>query len=248
LKTPYLPADTIAEFSSRGPRALDAFQKPDVAAPGVSICAARMGTGNEGTAISGTSMASPHVAGVAALVRQEHPDWSPQQVKAAIMNTAVDLQSRSAEVPRQGAGWVDAYRAVTTNALALGDRDRISISWGITQFSEDFYQDTKTIILHDLSGESGTYDVSVVWGEKGFLVHAPALLRRVQPVPGHGPGRQPGPDRLQLERGGSLRVRRRRRMGGDPVQANTTSTSPAHPTGGRSATTPDRTTRLPASV
>jgi minor extracellular serine protease Vpr len=180
VEDPYRPADTIAEFSSRGPRSLDAFQKPDVTAPGVSIFAAKAGSGSEGTAISGTSMSSPHVAGVAALVIQDHPDWSPEQVKAAIMNTAVDLQAGSAEVPRQGAGRVDAYRAVTTDALAIGEDDRISLSWGITQFSEDFYQDTKLAVLHDLSGESGTYQVSVVWGEnsltEGVTITVPETL------------------------------------------------------------------------
>jgi subtilisin family serine protease len=126
LPNPYTPADTIASFSSRGPLGQNAVQKPDVTAPGVGIFAAKMGSGDEGVAMNGTSMAAPHVAGVAALVRQAHPDWSPEQVKAVIMNTAVDLAAGSAVVPRQGAGRVDAYRAVTENALATGDEDVVT--------------------------------------------------------------------------------------------------------------------------
>ena len=168
LPDPYVPADTIANFSSRGPRSLDAFQKPDVTAPGVSIFAAQMGSGDEGISLSGTSMSAPHVAGVAALVRQQHPDWSPRQVKAAIMNTAVDLQIGSAEVPRQGAGRVDAYRAVTSGALAIGDRDQVSLSWGVIQIEQDFDRHTKTITLHDLSGAAQNYNVSLEWGENSL--------------------------------------------------------------------------------
>ena len=81
------PTDQIAGFSSRGVATAHGF-KPDVAAPGVSVFSAAVGTGNEGIAESGTSMASPHTAGLAALVVAGHPGWRPEQVKAAIMNTA----------------------------------------------------------------------------------------------------------------------------------------------------------------
>src|SRR5580765_394744 len=59
-----------ADFSSGGPRLGDSALKPDITAPGVSIISTAIGTGNQGAALSGTSMASPHVAGVAALTRQ----------------------------------------------------------------------------------------------------------------------------------------------------------------------------------
>jgi len=62
--------------------------KPDVAAPGVTTFSAAVGTGSEGVAESGTSTASPHVAGEAALVRGSHPTWTVEEVKASIMNTA----------------------------------------------------------------------------------------------------------------------------------------------------------------
>jgi hypothetical protein len=105
------------------------------------------------------------VAGVAALVRQGHPDWSPEQVKAAIMNTAVDLRPGSAEVPIQGAGRVDAYRSVTAEAFAIGDADQVSLSWGVVEIGENTFEETRSIILHDFSGEDRVYDVSVEWGE-----------------------------------------------------------------------------------
>lgn len=108
----------IARFSSRGP--IDGFPeilKPDVAAPGVDICAARLGTvapervclDGKRIAISGTSMATPHVAGLAALLRQASPGATPAQIKEVLLQTATDLGvAREA----QGAGLVDAQRAV----------------------------------------------------------------------------------------------------------------------------------------
>jgi subtilisin family serine protease len=79
--------NAIVEFSSRGIGAVGNV-KPDVAAPGQTVFSAGMGTGSDGLTASGTSMSSPHAAGVAALVRAAHPGWDAEQVKAAIMNTA----------------------------------------------------------------------------------------------------------------------------------------------------------------
>ena len=78
----------IAGFSSRGPNngALDII-KPDVSAPGVAILAAGAGT-DTFMSISGTSMASPHVAGAFALLKQAHPDWSAAEARSALMTTA----------------------------------------------------------------------------------------------------------------------------------------------------------------
>ncbi|MGC8947629.1 MAG: S8 family serine peptidase, partial [Anaerolineae bacterium] len=132
LPDPYTPADTIATFSSRGPRGFDSSLKPDVSAPGVGIFAAAVGTGDGGVSYSGTSMAAPHVAGLAALIREAHPDWTPEQVKAAMMNTAVDLVAGpSRQTPRQGAGRIQAYPAVTAETIAIGDPDRVSLNWGV---------------------------------------------------------------------------------------------------------------------
>lgn len=122
--------DSLAEFSSRGPRPGNEGVKPDVTAPGVGIVAARAaGTAmgdpvDEGyTAASGTSMATPHVAGAAALLAQRHPDWSATQIKDALISTARTIAGQ--RVTEQGGGRIDlaaaALGAVTaTGTVALG--------------------------------------------------------------------------------------------------------------------------------
>ena len=77
----------LASFTSGGPRNGDSFLKPNITAPGVSIFSTGVGSGNAPGGNSGTSMASPHVAGVAAIARQAHPTWSGNELAAAIVNT-----------------------------------------------------------------------------------------------------------------------------------------------------------------
>ncbi|MEU4159438.1 S8 family serine peptidase [Actinoplanes sp. NPDC026670] len=108
----------IASFSSRGPRLGDLGLKPEITAPGVGIVAARAAGTTMGepvdanyTAADGTSMATPHVAGAAAILAQQHPDWSGQRIKEALVSTAVT--SANATVYDQGAGRVDLTRATT---------------------------------------------------------------------------------------------------------------------------------------
>ena len=86
-------ADTVAGFSSRGPRRGDASLKPDVAAPGTGIVSAKSGSGTERIGNSGTSMAAPHVTGLMALLRQAHRDWSVEELKALAMNSAIPIVS-----------------------------------------------------------------------------------------------------------------------------------------------------------
>ena len=105
--------DVIADFSSRGPVGGELLLKPDIAAPGVSIRAAALGGGH--VDLNGTSMASPHVAGASALVRQAHPDWDPGMVKAALMNNSLDLGDRLWE---QGAGRLQVPQAADTMVIA----------------------------------------------------------------------------------------------------------------------------------
>ncbi|MBU4265771.1 MAG: S8 family serine peptidase [Candidatus Altiarchaeota archaeon] len=105
----------ITDFSSRGPAYI--YNKPDLVAPGALICASQWDDvysdsscyDSEHAAISGTSMATPHVAGAAALILQKHTDWSPDHVKYALLTTAEDY-GYDADV--QGAGLIDVYRAV----------------------------------------------------------------------------------------------------------------------------------------
>jgi subtilisin family serine protease len=134
----YDPAldDTPSTFTSRGVRG--PAVKPDVAAPGDTIASALRGSGNGVLVISGTSMATPHTAGIAALVRQAHPDWTPEEVKAAVMNTAdADVHdSGHLDAPqRVGAGRIDAKAALDNQVLAMNadDPGTVSVSFGTVQ-------------------------------------------------------------------------------------------------------------------
>ncbi|MFT4166562.1 MAG: S8 family serine peptidase [Microlunatus sp.] len=134
--------DTLDASSSRNSHGAPGVVKPDVAAPGNTILSARSGSGNLGASESGTSMAAPHIAGVAALVKKAHPRWSAEQVKAAVMNTAVhDLysgpnKSGSRYAPaRVGAGRTDARFAVKTSILAYSKTKPgvVSASFGVVE-------------------------------------------------------------------------------------------------------------------
>ncbi|MFK0201943.1 S8 family peptidase [Streptomyces lavendulae] len=104
--------DTTAVFSSRGPAGPGHTLKPEIAAPGVGISAANMG--GRGVyayqSMSGTSMATPHVAGAAAVLKQRHPDWSGQQLKAALVGSA--NSAVPGDVRETGAGRLDVKAAV----------------------------------------------------------------------------------------------------------------------------------------
>ncbi|MGW0086370.1 S8 family peptidase [Streptomyces sp. NPDC003393] len=120
--------DSLASFSSRGPRFGDGAVKPDVTAPGVGIVAARAAGTTMGdpvdanyVAASGTSMATPHVAGAAALLAQQHPDWGPQQIKDALISTSRTVPGT--KVTEQGGGRIDLATATgpitATGTIAL---------------------------------------------------------------------------------------------------------------------------------
>ncbi|SFB23173.1 Serine protease, subtilisin family [Amycolatopsis marina] len=109
-------SDVPAERSSRGPRIRDGAVKPEIAAPGTGIVAARAGGTQPGetvaehyTKLSGTSMAAPHVAGGAAILAQQHPDWGAERLKAALIGTAAPVGD--AGVYTVGSGRLDLARA-----------------------------------------------------------------------------------------------------------------------------------------
>ncbi|TCC18830.1 S8 family serine peptidase [Kribbella speibonae] len=149
--------DKLADFSSRGPRLGDAGLKPEITAPGVGIIAARatgtvMGDPVDElyTAASGTSMATPHVAGAAALLAQQHPDWKADQLKNALVSTAKTQAQQT--VYQQGVGRVDLTRAVAQKVTASGVAD-----FGV-QTAE---AGTRTITYRNDSGSPVTLNLSV---------------------------------------------------------------------------------------
>ncbi len=124
-------AETIAGFSARGPAAIDGRLKPELAAPGVAIESANVGSGTEPTSKQGTSMAAPLVAGAAALVRQLQPTLSPTALKATLMNSAapmVDASGRPYPITLQGSGRLDVARALEQQVTATVEGDDGSIA------------------------------------------------------------------------------------------------------------------------
>ena len=110
----------LAEFSSAGPRSGDSAVRPNVTAPGFSVLSADVGSGNLGRIESGTSMAAPHVAGVAALAVQAHPDWDAQEIAASLVNTA-DPEKVGGYDPTLAGGLIDPAEVVGTSVVAYGD-------------------------------------------------------------------------------------------------------------------------------
>ncbi|MFF9373204.1 S8 family serine peptidase [Streptomyces griseoluteus] len=114
--------DQLAEFSSRGPRVGDNAIKPDLTAPGVNILAARSQYAPQGEgayqSMSGTSMATPHVAGAAALLAAKHPDWKGQQLKDALVSSTAS--TRQASPYQGGSGRLDIAAAVRATVVASG--------------------------------------------------------------------------------------------------------------------------------
>ncbi|GGP66230.1 S8 family peptidase [Saccharothrix coeruleofusca] len=166
-------ADDVAGFSGRGPTATGAV-KPDVTAPGMEIVAARAGTEGH-VAMSGTSMATPHVAGVAALLKQRHPDWSGERIKAAIMGSAT---AGAGFAPfEQGAGRVDVPKAMARTVIA----EPGNVDLGVRQWPhEDDERVSREVTYRNSGAEPVALDLAVhVTGPGG---EAPAGMFTVSPA------------------------------------------------------------------
>ncbi|WP_235882338.1 S8 family peptidase [Streptomyces apricus] len=128
--------DELASFSSTGP-GLDGQIKPDVTAPGVDITAAsaagsviaqEVGEKPAGyLTISGTSMATPHVAGAAAILKQQHPDWTYTDLKGALTGSA---KGGAYTAFQQGAGRIQVDKAIKQTVVAVPS----SVSFGLQQW------------------------------------------------------------------------------------------------------------------
>ncbi|MEU6782613.1 S8 family serine peptidase [Nonomuraea angiospora] len=160
----------LADFSSKGPRDGDHAIKPDVTAPGVGIVAAQ--AGGTHVAMSGTSMAAPHVTGAAAILAQRHPDWTGRQLKAALIGSAAP--AADATPYQQGAGLVDLVRALAQPVVAEPANLHALFLFGAAE------QVATRSITYSNSGDTPvTLDLTA----EGDLLHLSA--NRVE-VPAHG--------------------------------------------------------------
>ncbi|MET7647780.1 S8 family serine peptidase [Streptomyces sp. NPDC005426] len=154
--------ETLAYFSSTGPRIGDYGVKPEISAPGVGIVAARAAGTSLGrpvddryTAMDGTSMASPHVAGAAALLKQAHPQWTWQQLKSALVGSAEPGDYR---VEEGGAGRADVARAQAQSAYAIP----AVVNLGAAQFVEGapYKEVTREVAVHNDAAAARTFTLT----------------------------------------------------------------------------------------
>nr|WP_199829650.1 S8 family serine peptidase [Streptomyces sp. MMG1121] len=185
--------DKLADFSSTGPRVGDGAIKPDVTAPGVDITAAaakgsvidqEVGEKPEGyLTISGTSMATPHVAGAAAILKQEHPDWGYAELKGALTGSA---KGGNYTPFQQGSGRIAVDRAIKQSVIA----EPVSVSFGVQQWPHtDDKPVTKKVTYRNLGDQAVTLTLrSTALDPKGKA--APAGFFRLGAtevtVPAHG--------------------------------------------------------------
>ncbi|MEU9094830.1 S8 family serine peptidase [Streptomyces sp. NPDC048428] len=181
-----------ASFSSRGP-SFNGTVKPEIAAPGVDIVAARatgvtIGTIQSDpryTALSGTSMAAPHVAGAAAVLAEEHPDWSADRLKHTLMSTATAPAVKQG-VQEVGSGVVNVAAALKQPVVA----DTGAVDFG--QAEADGGPITRTVELTNTGGVATTLDLGATLAAAG--AQAPAGIVSVSPP------------RVDLPAGGSAKV------------------------------------------
>ncbi len=173
--------ESMADFSSRGPAAPTWMIKPDVSAPGVDIVSTMPADFGYYASLQGTSMAAPHVAGVAALALEANPDWEVQHVKSAIMNAAepvIDRDGNPYPFNTQGAGSVRPFDAITTETLVTPG----SHTFGVFDKENGRQTEREHFEVTNLSDERKRYDIDVTFhdGDEHIKVNTSNNLN-VQP-------------------------------------------------------------------
>jgi subtilisin family serine protease len=150
---------TVASFSSGGPTPLSLRMKPDVTAPGVSVLSSVPRREGTWQLFSGTSMAAPHVAGGAALLRQRHRGWTVEQLKSALVQTGGPVllggSQGEADATREGGGTINLVRANSPLLFA----SPTGLSFG---FVAPGGSAARSVALTDAGGGSGAWTVTVV--------------------------------------------------------------------------------------
>jgi subtilisin family serine protease len=146
------PVGVVTGFSSGGPTPVSLLLKPDVAAPGGEVLSSVPVREGTWAVFSGTSMASPHVAGAAALLRQRHPTWTTAQVKSALVLTG---RATGASAAREGGGVLNLVGANDPLVFAAPS----SLSFGRILPGG---RSTRTVALTDAGGGAGPWTVQVV--------------------------------------------------------------------------------------
>lgn len=141
--------NNISDFSSKGPVLNSDYIKPEVVAPGTGICSLQ--TNNRYEEMSGTSMASPHVAGAAALLLQARPALQPEQLKSILMSSATNI---SDDIFASGYGLVDVQNALT-NVVSMSTAP---LFFGNTP-KQNGVKRTANIIVTNMSNSAKTFDV-----------------------------------------------------------------------------------------
>jgi subtilisin family serine protease len=171
----------IAYFSSGGPSPVSLALKPDVTAPGVSILSSIPGRGGAWEFLDGTSMASPHVAGAAAVLLQRHPGWTVAQVKSALMSTGNAVHdAKGGEVPptREGGGMIWLPRADQPLVFA----QPADFSFGLLRRQGDVSVYWRGIEMTDAGGGAGAWQATVI--QSGSVRGARVSVAPTLSVPG----------------------------------------------------------------
>ena len=175
----------VASFSSGGPRNADSALKPDITAPGVSIASTLNGSGNGAAIFSGTSMASPHVAGVAALTVQAHPSWSVEDLKAAIVGTGAPSGVAGYQPRIGGSGLVQPASSTATQVVARpnGDKFASALNFGFEELKGDFSKKSN-IALRNNGSSAASF--SVAQAQASGQPHSVSFNKTSITVPAHG--------------------------------------------------------------